>query len=328
MRRAFLVLLTAALFFPLGIAPTLAAQDATPAAGPSAFADLGLPELQITATQTEFQGLPDQLEAGRYLVTITVAEDVEFGAGIEFIQPSGVTPEEFVEFLAGPPAETAVEVADATPFPEEIATPAEGAGGPEAPPDFYYESLLAGGVAAMAGETGHAVIDLPPGEWVAWGGDPFQPQAPIVVEVTGEMPADLPEPTADLTISMDEYEINVTEGQLTAGSQIVRVENIGEQPHFLFISRGPDTMTQEQVDRLIEWFQTDPMGTPPPDVELDPETDFEDVGLSGTQSPEVTTWVEFDLEPGMYVLACFVPDQEDGDAHAFHGMYTVVEVGE
>jgi hypothetical protein len=40
-----------------------AARQATPASGP--FADLGLPELDITVTATGYEGIPARLTAGR-----------------------------------------------------------------------------------------------------------------------------------------------------------------------------------------------------------------------------------------------------------------------
>jgi hypothetical protein len=73
---------------------TLAAQEATPA---SPFADLGLPTLDINVTADAYEGIPESVEAGRYLVTVSVAEDAgEFGGGVGFIQPTGLTGDEFI----------------------------------------------------------------------------------------------------------------------------------------------------------------------------------------------------------------------------------------
>src|SRR5215204_6366680 len=54
------------------------AQDATPEASPSAenlFADLGLPELTVTATNEGFQLSESEIEAGRYLVHLVNETD-------------------------------------------------------------------------------------------------------------------------------------------------------------------------------------------------------------------------------------------------------------
>lgn len=343
MRRLCFGLLAALLFFPVSMMSVLAAQDATPE---SAFTDLGLPTLDVTATASEFQGLPEQLEAGRYLLTLTAESDVEFGAAIEFIQPSEVSADEFVAFLSGPPEETGAEVvADGTPLPGDFATPADdvevapageigaspAAEGEEmgGPPSFYFTSTFAGGVAAMAGASAQVVLDLPPGEWVAWSGDPEGQQAPVIFEVTGEMPTDLPEPEADAAIVMGEYVIEITEGELTAGSQIVRVDNIGAQPHFIVWFRGPDGFTEEQVQVVLdEEMEAEMTGTPAAFSDLNPEEDFEFITFTGTQSIGTSQWITVDLEPGTYGLVCFFPDMADGLPHAYKGMYTVVEVGE
>lgn len=87
----------------------------------------------------------------------------------------------------------------------------------------------------------------------------------------------------------------------------------------------------EQIEHVLEIErQAEETGTPPAydEVGFNPEEDLEFLTFTGTQSPDVTTWIELDLEAGQHVLACFVPDIDDGEAHAYHGMVTVVEVSE
>src|SRR5215218_6622292 len=61
------------------------AQDATPEASPGAeslFADLGLPELTVTATDEGFELSESEVEAGRYLVhLVNETDNPEIGAG-------------------------------------------------------------------------------------------------------------------------------------------------------------------------------------------------------------------------------------------------------
>ncbi len=315
-------LMAALLLLIIGATPAAARQDATPTSG---LADLGLPGLDVTVTADAFEGIPDQLEAGRYLVTVSAAEDTEFGGGVAFIQPAGITAEEFLSALSGPPDETGVG-APATPMgavPE--ATPAAG-GEMEGPPPFVFESTYAGGTFAMAGQTAEVLLDLTPGEWIAWADDPEAPQEPVVVEVTGEMPADLPEPASSATITMSEYDFTV-DGALTTGSQVVKVDNIGAQPHFMFVSKVPDGTTEEQVAvALDEEMQAEMTGTPPAYSDFNPDEDAVPVGSSGTQSTGTAQWISLDLEPGTHVLICFFPDISDGVPHAYKGMYTIVEV--
>ncbi len=314
--------MAAMLLLVIGATPAAARQDATPTSG---LADLGLPELDVTVTADAFEGIPDQLEAGRYLVTVSAAEDTEFGGGVGFIQPAGMTAEEFLSALSGPPDETGVGAA-ATPMgaaPE--ATPAEG-GAMEGPPPFVFESTYAGGTFAEAGQTAEVVLDLTPGEWIAWADDPEAPQEPVVIEVTGEMPADLPEPAASATVTMSEYDFTV-DGALKAGPQVVKVENIGAQPHFVVAAKVPDGLTAEQIETVLEEeMQAEMSGTPVAYSDFNPEEDAIPVGFTATQSTGTSQWTSLDLEPGTHVLICFFPDIADGQPHAYKGMYSIFEV--
>lgn len=211
-----------------------------------------------------------------------------------------------------------------------MGTPAEG-GDISGPPPFVFDATYAGGTYAPApGESGEIVLDLGPGEWIAWADDPESLQEPVVFEVTGEMPEDLAEPETSATLSMGEYVIGVTEGELIAGPQVIRIENTGAQPHFLFSSQGPDGMTEEQIGvALEEEMAAGDTGTPPAYSDLNPDEDLSDEGFfSATQSTGTTVWLPVDLEAGSHVLVCFFPDMGDGMPHAYKGMYTVVKVGE
>jgi hypothetical protein len=295
------------------------------AAQEDGLSGLGLPELNVSVSNTAFEGIPAELEAGRYLVTVSVSEEVEFGGGVAFVQPEGITPEEFLGALAGP-AEVAGEAPGGTPELVDVATPAEGAGEEmgSAPPEFFYQFPFAGGIYAPAGQSDEVVLDLTPGEWVAWGDNPEAPQEPVIFTVTGEMPADLTEPESSATIIMAEYSIEVTEGELTAGQQVVKVTNVGAQPHFVFVALGPDEMTEEDIVAILE---ADMTGTPAA-TDINPDEDFVDVLGTGTQSTNTDIWVSVDLEPGKYVMVCFFPDIESGLPHALEGMYNVIEVSE
>lgn len=341
MSRLKLVLLSLFLVFPFA-ATSLAAQDATPAAG-DAFGDLGLPTLDITASASGYDGVPDQIEAGRYVVTLTATDDVDFGAALEFVQPTMVSAQEFVDMVMGMRAQMGAEIAaDASPFPQEMATPsdlpgatpdaADEGGGDEMGglPQEYITSNFAGGVAAMAGQSSSVVLDLGPGEWVVWPGEPSGEQDPILVEVTGEMPEDLAEPESNATILMGEFVIEVSEGELVAGSNVIRVDNIGAQPHFIVWIQMPDGTSEAQIDTALQ-EEMDAMmaGEEPVYSELDPDEDTTFVTYTGTQSGGTSMWIAVEnVEAGTHGLICFFPDTGDGVPHAYHGMYTVVEVGE
>ena len=300
-----LLLLLAALAAPLR---TSAQDTANP------FADLGLPEIAITVTDTAFDGAPSELEAGRYVLSVTNSSSSEEDAGVGFVQaPEGMTAAELIGIMASLSATP--EAADGE------AAPAEEEGGTGAP-SWYYKTEIAGGVYAPAGETAYAVIDLSAGEWMLWGDLPEAPQAPVPVIVTGEAPADQPPPAADVTIAMQEMSFSV-DGSLTAGPQTIALTNAGQQPHFLLMIGVPEGTTPEDFLALSAAFAGDPTASPPAGLSFQELT----TGIESTDlSSGGTVWLHADLAAGTYVLACFFPDHETGAPHAFLGMVDVVTV--
>lgn len=277
------------------------------------LASLGYPTLDVTITDTGFEGIPETLEAGRYLINAT-AEGTAEGGAVGFLSPYGMSADEFFAFLmGGPPSGGASPVADA---PE-----GEEGGAEEGPlPTFIYQSRWAGGVLALPGMPGSAVIDLHEGEWIAWGDEPTAPQQPVVVNVTGAFPADVAEPEADVMATMIDFDIFV-EGTLTAGEHILRVENQGAQPHFIDLSTVPSGTTEDDLAALIGSFMT---GTPVAGGMS--EEDMGEVTYTPTQSIGTVTWTKLSLEAGTYAAICWFPTAGIGDPHAVHGMHTVFEV--
>lgn len=319
MRRCMPSLLGLLLLFALASVPAAARQDATPEGG---FADLGLPTLDVTVTASGYEGIPEELEAGRYLVSVTAGDDAgEEGGGVGFVRPVGVTAEEFTGALAGPADETGTDAAAGTPPAD--AAPAGGGEGMGSPPPFVFESVYAGGTFAPPGQTAQVVLDLTPGEWIAWGEDPAAPQEPVSFRATGEMPAEPPEPDSSATVTMGEYVIGVTEGALASGRQTIKVENRGAQPHFLLWFLGPDELTEEAVEAVLEAEVT---GTPAA-VGFNPDEDAIPVAFTATQSSGTDQWITLDLEAGRYGLVCFFPDVGDGMPHANKGMYILFDIG-
>jgi hypothetical protein len=302
-----------------GTVISIPAAHAIAAQGGTDLTGFGLPTIDITVTADAFEGAPAELEAGRYLLTVTAADDVEFAAVAFISPPEGMSAEDFLMMIGGGDAASP----EASPMME--ASPAAEGGEEEgAPPTFIYQSRWAGGIGAPGGMSNQVVIDLGPGEWILWGDDPAATQTPVVFMVTGEMPADLPEPEADIDVTFIDFGITI-DGSLTAGEHLLRIENLGAQPHFLFVAKGPDTMTNEQIAELLAWEMEGAQGTPP-DVGFDPDTDLEDVGFSGSQSIGTVLWTMMTLEAGTYLAACFFPTAGEGLPHAYHGMHTVFTV--
>jgi hypothetical protein len=278
----------------------------------SDLTSLGYPTIDVTITADGFSGIPETLEAGRYLLNATAEEGAEGGA-VAFLSPYEMGAEEFLAFLGvGAPA--------GSPVPDASPTGDEG-GDEEGPlPSFIYQSKFAGGVLAIPGMPGMAVIDLTEGEWIAWGDDPEAAQMPVVLTVTGEFPADAPEPEADVMALLVDFGITV-EGNLTAGEHVLQVENQGAQPHFLELAKVPDGTTNEDLTGLIDSFMT---GTPAASGLT--EDDFQEGTYTPTQSIGTTTWTKVSLEAGTYAAMCWFPTAGIGDPHAFHGMHTVFDV--
>jgi hypothetical protein len=307
------------------LAPQASAQEATPSAD---LAALGLPTLDVTVSMAGYEGIPAELPAGRYLVTLTVGDDLPEGGGIGFVQPpEGMSAADFQAALAGPPpdagaADTTSPVA-VEPADEAMASPAAETGGP---PPFIFDATFAGGIFVGPGQTDDVVLDLGPGEWLAWGDDPEAEIPPVVFQVAGELPVDLPEPTANATVTMAEYTIAVTEGTLAAGPQLVRIDNVGAQPHFILWELLPPGTTPEQVQAFLDAEMGAMMsGTPAAAGEFDPEA-VTPVAGTGTQSMGTSIWITVDVPAGANGMICFFPDLGDGLPHAFHGMFTIIDV--
>ena len=146
-----------AITFGLSVAPVAARQDATPAAS-MGLENLGLPSLEVTVTSTGYEGIPSELTAGRYRVSLTVAEDVgESGSGIAFVQaPAGMTSDAFITAYNEPDDSGAD---GGTPIAETDASPEADSG----PPSFLFDAHYAGGIYSLGGST-QFVVDLTPGE--------------------------------------------------------------------------------------------------------------------------------------------------------------------
>lgn len=319
--RRLLSVVALLLALTLGV-PLGAAGQATPdAEAANPFADLGLPQLDITVTDTAFDGLPSALDAGRYVVSLTNEASSEAPEGGTFmLLPEDVTYEDFMALTAPPPATPAgaeVDAGDASPVADE---------GGDAPPEWYYQVAIAGGPYAEPGQTTYAVIDLAAGEWVFWAEYPGAPQAPVAITVSGELSLDLPVPTADVTVTMTDFAFSFS-GPVPSGSLVIEAANTGNQPHFIGLGTVPAGSTADEVLAAFESAFGDPMASPVAAAEG--ALSFEDIEEgwgSGDQSGGTTAWYAIDLEAGTHVAVCFVTDPVTGLPHAMLGMIEVFEV--
>jgi hypothetical protein len=199
--------------------------------------------------------------------------------------------------------------------------------------DHSAEDVIQGLGAAMEGEpfpdwffAGGGVPPTPPGEsrtvtqllqagtYYAFDteGTEGPPKADAVpaLEVSGE--ASDEELEADATVSAFEYGFEAE--SLQSGEVEIALQNTGAQPHHLIASPAIGDATAEDVETF---FKTE-KGKPPIEEEGTQSTSV----IEGGESQIVT----LDLEPGRYILYCFISDRQGGPPHALKGMVDEVEV--
>ncbi|MEA2528944.1 MAG: hypothetical protein QOG89_588 [Thermomicrobiales bacterium] len=291
MRRVVVLVAALVLLGGNGMA-AVAAQEATPTA--STLMGLGYPELQITVTDTAFEVSPSEVPAG--LVTLVV---------------NNTTNEEQSAVLIGPPEGMGMDeftaMTQATPMADEAGFPS-----------WFYDAKITGGPVVLPGQTAVAVVELSEGDWGVIG-ESNLPPAPVRVTSGGTPETMQSEPTADLTVTMQDFAFVGLPDRLPAGHQVWRIENAGPQPHMAIISTAPAGVTLSQI---IDAFFGGPNATPPGISEADIRT----VGGLEISSAGQTAWVELDLAPGSYLVGCYVPDKESGMPHFAMGMGQIITV--
>jgi hypothetical protein len=120
-----------------------------------------------------------------------------------------------------------------------------------------------------------------------------------------------PEPTADVTMTLTDYTFTLSK-PLTAGKQVIRVEDAGPQPHEVILVRLAPGKTAADVAAWIEKMQGPPPGEP--------------IGGVAALHNGGHAYITVDLTPGEYGLLCFLPDAKDGKPHVAHGMMKDIKI--
>jgi hypothetical protein len=175
-------------------------------------------------------------------------------------------------------------------------------------PDWI--TFMGGIGSTKPGGSGVAVVELPAGEYAAFDieGKGKTPYAEFTVE--GDEGEGLPEEPA--VIEATEYDF--TTSDLQAGSQQVRFQNSGEEPHHVVAAPLKPGKTIDDVKQFIKTEK----GEPP----IEEQESFNTAIVSGGESQIV----DLRLESGDYALLCFVPDRDGGPPHAVKGMAAVAKV--
>jgi hypothetical protein len=258
-------------FAPLASPPKQAVAEPT-------IADFGLPRLTFSVTARRVRGVPLTVPAGRYQLTVIDDHPSERTPdGVMLIQlPGGMTLEE---------AMASAENAE------------------DAPPPFFYESIMPGGADLGANGISMTVIDLIPGEWIVAGY--AMTTEPTTMTVTGEMPATLREPRANATVTVSDGAIELSDGAFRSGRNIVRIDSIGTRQNFVTIDRVPRGTATADVEATLRagtqrGSAARPIAT----------SDIVHITSSADQSGGTTMWLSIDLEPGTYTAFADVPNPD------------------
>ena len=141
--------------------------------------------------------------------------------------------------------------------------------------------------------------------------------ATAVLEVTaGDSDAELPD--VDASIEMGDY--NFIPTGLRAGTNRVRLANIGEEVHHTLVVPIRDGATWDDVRE----FATSP-GSPP---DGPPPLDFSRISGTSTLDPGRELIAELELAAGRYAFVCFISDREGGPPHVAKGMLREVTISD
>ncbi len=249
--------------------------------------------LSITVTDEGFEGLPSEIGAGIYEVTVT--NNAASEVSIDMIESGDASAEEFVADFAA--------VLEGGPIPD------------------YAEQVVSVGVVPAGGSL-TSTMTIAPANYTVLNTIAEGPDGQVgQFAATGDAPstADLPDGP---TISARDYEFDVS--GLTAGAQTVTFVNEGpDQVHHAVVMGWPEGMDEAAVNEAIAAFFSAPEGEEPEGV---PEP--EDVGETGVFSAGNGGTAEMTFESGrLYSVFCFIGDRAGGPPHAIaYEMYEVFEV--
>lgn len=283
------VLAGALLGLSSGTAAAVRAQggpSVAPAFSNEILSALGLPE--ITLTQLEdgtVEGLPDELSAGTYLVTI--ASDSDIATYVNFVQP-----------------------------PDGLSTDAATAQMLEtAAMDVPREGWVYGGGSYVIGEGEVSfAIDLEPGLWqIAISrldeeqGEEIMQLFPLTITGESASPAEatysgIP---SNQILELRDAEFEGLNFPVQAGPSIWQVTNAGEQPRQVVFWLAPYQITTEEFQQVMTGLLS---GTA-----VAAGFNYADlvwVGYAAILSPGQRVWLELDLPAADYLVVSYVLDAE------------------
>jgi hypothetical protein len=102
----------------------------------------------------------------------------------------------------------------------------------------------------------------------------------------------------------------------------VLVRNRADEPHFVFIEPVQPGTTDAQIQALFDRAAAGDESA----FDQFPGRDGPAAGTGVVDPGYQVVWT-YHLEPGLYLMSCFWPDEDTGMPHAFMGMHQVVSIG-
>jgi len=191
-------------------------------------------------------------------------------------------------------------------------------------PTWMFQGLFVGNpdYAPIDGGRAAALVDFVPGRYLVV--DPFRPDIPgrfEVVAATGTPVAETA-PEADARVELFEMNFRLPD-EITSGRQIWEITNAGAGLHEISLIPVPAGATaDEAVIALMSTLTGESI-----EGQVSPVWDgweYITTNGAGVLSPGGTLWAQFDIEPGTYAVACFVPGANG--PHLMEGMIQLVTV--
>lgn len=277
---------------------------------------------------------PDEAGAGDRPPVVFTATDFAYEGPTSI--PAGMTEIELVNRGASHHGLTLVELHDGKTADDVLAVLED----LSALPDWI---TFAGGVGGIPpGARGRVVHDLTPGDYVAFSFESAEGsevpdaargmiQSFAVTEADGTAAA---VPEADATLTLHDFRFDLT-GELERGWQTIEVRNEGTEAHEALLMKLSEGVAAEDVVGMITSFAS---GGPPEGESVgDGEGQGDDESAAGGPpegppfasagglppiDPGETAHLSLELEPGNYVLLCFIPSAaSEGTMHMAMGMH-------
>ena len=138
------------------------------------------------------------------------------------------------------------------------------------------------------------------------------PSEPKMFTVTENGAGAMTAPEADVTLALIDFGFGVP-AFISAGSHTWHLENVGDQWHEIGLMPLPEGISSVADVRAA--------------MESDNQPDIQPILFWAPMSPGTEAWINLDLDPGNYVLLCFLPDiNGDFSPHLAHGMIQVFTV--